>query len=877
MEAMNEAGNLMTRANLIISVAVAALLISILALMNRPEPEPAWPTKISGYSFSPLREHQDASRGIYPSTTEIDADLRFLQGKTRAVRSYTVADTLGEIPALAAPYGFKVTVGAWIDGRLESNEAELAKAIEIVNQHPNVNQLMVGNEVMLRADVSKAQLIDYLERARKAVNVPVGTAEPWHVWIRHPELAEHVDFIAVHMLPYWEGVPVDQAATFVAEKMKLLKETFPNKRIVIGEVGWPSNGRTRFGAVASESNEAIFLRQFLNHAEKKHYEYFVMEAFDQPWKQRTEGAVGAYWGVYNLDRQQKFEFTKPIVKTPEWRVLGVISVVVAVIILTFFFADSSKLKTTGRSFLAIVAYAAASAAVWIVYGYTQQYMSFSTVTVGVLLIVGMIGVVVVLLIEAHEWAEAHWIRDHRRAISVVREASDDLPMVSIHVPCYNEPPDMVIETLDALARLDYPNFEVIVIDNNTKDQAVWQPVEFHCAKLGDRFRFFHVDPLAGFKAGALNFALEHTDSEAEIIGVIDSDYTVDPSWLRDLVPQFQRPSIAIVQAPQDYRDGDASAFKAMCYAEYRGFFHIGMITRNERNAIIQHGTMTLVRRSVMDEVKGWGEWCITEDADLGLRIFEHGYEANYIAKSYGRGVMPDTFTDFKKQRLRWAYGAMQILRHHAGELFGGKKTHLNGWQKYHFIGGWLPWVADGMNLIFNLAALAWSLAMIIWPHHVDPPLMMFSMLPLAFFVFKIAKMIYLYRARVKASVGQTISAAIAGLALSHTISLAILSGLVTKSKPFFRTPKLATNQRLLKALADSREEGILLLAIWGSVIGLFFRQGTGSLDLLLWVIVMLVQSIPYLSAVWLSMISAFPSIPARWVGEARYPDVPGRQ
>ena len=123
--------------------------------------------------------------------------------------------------------------------------------------------------------------------------------------------------------------------------------------------------------------------------------------------------------------------------------------------------------------------------------------------------------------------------------------------------------------------------------------------------------------------------------------------------------------MAIVQAPQDYRDEHENAFKAMCYAEYRGFFYIGMITRNERNAIIQHGTMTLVRRAPLAAVGGWAEWCITEDAELGLRVFEAGYEASYIARSYGRGLMPDTFIDYKRQRFRWAYGAMQILRHHA--------------------------------------------------------------------------------------------------------------------------------------------------------------------------------------------------------------------
>ena len=166
------------------------------------------------------------------------------------------------------------------------------------------------------------------------------------------------------------------------------------------------------------------------------------------------------------------------------------------------------------------------------------------------------------------------------------------------MPAYNEPPQMLIETLDALARLDYPDYEVIVVDNNTQDEAVWRPVEQHCAQLGARFRFFHVDPLPGFKAGALNFALARTargrgDRRRHRQRLQGRARTGCATWC----PAFAEPNVAIVQAPQDYRDGDESAFKAMCYAEYRGFFHIGMVTRNERNAIIQHGTMTLVRRA----------------------------------------------------------------------------------------------------------------------------------------------------------------------------------------------------------------------------------------------------------------------------------------
>jgi cellulose synthase/poly-beta-1,6-N-acetylglucosamine synthase-like glycosyltransferase len=506
-------------------------------------------------------------------------------------------------------------------------------------------------------------------------------------------------------------------------------------------------------------------------------------------------------------------------------------------------------------------------------------MTLSHVLVGVVLFIGLLGVIVVLLAEAHEWAESLWMRDWRRLHKRQPLADSSLPMVSVHVPAYNEPPDMLIQTLDALAALDYPNYEVIVIDNNTSDPAIWQPVERYCEELGTRFRFFHVSPLAGFKAGALNFALQETHTDARVIAVIDSDYQVDPAWLRDLVPQFlQRPGIAIVQAPQDYRDGAESCFKAMCLAEYRGFFHIGMITRNERNAIIQHGTMTMVRRSALDEVGGWGEWCITEDAELGLRLFEQGLEATYIPKSYGRGLMPDTFIDFKKQRFRWAYGAVQIIKRHLGHLFAARRNRLTSGQRYHFIAGWLPWFADGFNLFFNLAAIGWSAAMLLVPTHFDAPLPLFAVLPMALFLFKLLKMFFLYRRRVSATVRQSIAAAVAGLALSHTIAKAIIQGIFTSGLPFFRTPKQARHSGLLRALVDAREETLMLTALWLAAAQVYWTQGADLPDARIWSIVLMLQSVPYVSALLLSIVSAFPRLPSRIVGVmAEMPDRRARQ
>ena len=861
----------------LVAIVFAAITFGLWAYLNKPVEEPEWPERgVQGMAFSPFHAGQNPAERRLPSTQQIDGDLALLSGASvNAVRTYSSLGSLGEVPRLAAKHNLKVAVGAWLDRDLKTNETEIEAAIALAKAHKNVIRLFIGNEAILRGDLTVAELGKELDRVRAAVDQPVSTAEPWHVWIDNPELVKHVDFIGVHLLPYWEGIEVGRSIDYMVSRMELLQQTFPGKRIIIGEVGWPSDGRTRESAVASASNEALFLRRFLARAKEEGYVYYIMEAFDQPWKATYEGAVGAYWGVYNVDRRPKFEFVKPIVRIPQWHTLAAISVGIAALLLGFFYVNSSTLGTRGRSFLAVVVYAAATIAVLIIHEYSQQYLTFTSVLIGAFLIFGMLGVIAVLLAEAHEWAEARWVTSRRRTLPTATMTS--WPRISIHVPAYNEPPDMLIETLDALARLDYPDFEVLVIDNNTRDEAVWRPVEAHCRTLGERFRFFHVNPLDGFKAGALNFALKQTDPAAGIVAVIDSDYQVDPQWLKDLVPGFHDPKVAIVQAPQDYRDQDDSAFKAMCYAELRGFFHIGMITRNERNAIIQHGTMTLVLREALQKTGGWAQWCITEDAELGLRLFEHGYEAHYLPRSYGRGLMPETFVDYKKQRFRWAYGAMQILRNHASALFSRRDERLTLGQRYHFVAGWLPWLADGLNLIFNLAALGWSVGMIVAPHRIDPPLMMFSILPLSLFTFKLVKLAHLYVSRVGANVRQTFAAALAGLALSHTIGLAVVKGMITRNEPFFRTPKGTRPHALAQGVAGAAQEtlmlGLLLTAAYflthvvqftpDVVLGI--PEELRGPDVSIWVAVLLIQAVPYGAALLVSLVSAL-SLPARWLG-----------
>jgi hypothetical protein len=198
------------------------------------------------------------------------------------------------------------------------------------------------------------------------------------------------------------------------------------------------------------------------------------------------------------------------------------------------------------------------------------------------------------------------------------------------------------------------------------------------------------------------------------------------------------------------------------------------------------------------------------------------------------------------------------MKGHARSLFLGKDSKLKQGQRYHFIAGWLPWVADGLNIFFTIGALLWSAAMIIVPQRVDPPLLIFAIPPLALFFFKVGKIVFLYQRAVGVNLKDAFCAAVAGLALSHTIAKAVLYGFFTKSIPFFRTPKMRSNHGLLMALAEAREEVFIMLLLWGAAIGIAVVQGMPSPDVKFWVAMLLVQSLPYLAALIMALLSSLP-------------------
>ncbi len=401
---------------------------------------------------------------------------------------------------------------------------------------------------------------------------------------------------------------------------------------------------------------------------------------------------------------------------------------------------------------------------------------------------------------------------------------DYFPRVSLHIAAYNEPPDMLIETIRSVEGIDYPNFEVVVVDNNTSDEATWGPVEEYCR---DRpgVRFVHVDPWPGYKSGALNLALDdYTDPAAEIVGVIDADYLVDPGYLRATVGYFADPKVAFVQTPQDYRDYEGSAYFTACYDAYRYFFATAMPSRNERNSIIFAGTMGLLRRPLLAEIGGWDEWCITEDAETSLRLLKAGYEGIFVSQSFGRGIMPLTFASLKSQRFRWCFGGMQILRSHWRSLMPWDRSaenRLSIGQRLDYLFGGLQWINDLILLLVSFVLLVMAALLIDGQHVAIRPLVGPTIALPAILIFTgLLRAVWALKRRDQISYGRALLAFASWLSLSFTVARACVQGLVRSDGVFLRTPKVGGAHKLRAALAAARSETALAVALWGSAIAL---------------------------------------------------------
>ena len=406
------------------------------------------------------------------------------------------------------------------------------------------------------------------------------------------------------------------------------------------------------------------------------------------------------------------------------------------------------------------------------------------------------------------------------------------PFVSLHVPAHYEPPDMVIETLRSLKAIDYPNYEIIAIDDNTADENLWRPLERWCAD--NAVKFVHLEDWPGYKSGALNYALRYSiDPRTELIGIIDADYQVDPQFLRSCAPYFEDPQLGFVQTPQDYREWEHAPFYRRLYYSYLYFFAVSQPSRNERGGAIFAGTMGLIRRRALEAVGGWDEWCITEDAELSLRLLRSGWSGMHVDRSFGRGVMPLTLEALKGQRFRWCFGGIQILRMHWRSMMPGPvddQNRMTAGQRWAYLSGAVQWYGDLLGLVFFLFLIVGGANIAFGGGLLFRKLTGFLIgaIPLLV-VLGLIRAVALLRRSTRASWRDALGAFMIWQCTALVVARASIQALYAKHAMFVRTPKTAEEARWWDAVRGNLgETGLAFLGVLGIAGALSRHSGLGG-------------------------------------------------
>ncbi|HBF13180.1 MAG TPA: beta (1-6) glucans synthase [Deltaproteobacteria bacterium] len=306
-----------------------------------PEPEISPDQRLQCVSYTPfINDEGPWTWGVVIPDKRIEDDLKILSGRFDCVRTYSVGG-LEYVPYAAEKLGMKLMLGIWVNANPIDTKREISTAIELAKKYPEtIKAIIVGNETLLRKEVPPTLLIEYINEVKaKLPSIPVTYADVWEFWLKYSQLAPHVDFVTIHILPYWEDDPVgiEGAMNHVEKIYKKLQSKFPQNKILIGETGWPSWGRPREAAFASPINQARYVRGFVALAKGKGWDYNLIEAFDQPWKRNNEGAVGGYWGLYNETRLEKGVFEGPVsfINYQKWFLLSALILSMIFILIAF--------------------------------------------------------------------------------------------------------------------------------------------------------------------------------------------------------------------------------------------------------------------------------------------------------------------------------------------------------------------------------------------------------------------------------------------------------------------------------------------------------------------------------------------------------------
>lgn len=393
------------------------------------------------------------------------------------------------------------------------------------------------------------------------------------------------------------------------------------------------------------------------------------------------------------------------------------------------------------------------------------------------------------------------------------------PFISIHIATHNEPPNILINTLQSISQSKYKNYEVVIIDNNTKDESIWKPVQEYCDCLGSKFRFFHIENLTGFKAGALNFLKKKTNPIAQYIAIIDADYEVDENFMREASKYFTNSDIAFVQFPQAYMNIDK--VNIGLDLEYQHFFQTYMNMANHFDCVMLTGTLSIFRVDVLKKIDYFKKNYLTEDAEIGLRLNQIGYRGLYVPKVVGRGLIPYDISSYKKQKSRWALGNVQILKDSVISVLTNKNLEIR--QKIGLISQLSAWINFTILPIFTVLLVA-ILRLIPNSEYVLMHKIVFvsGIVIISFLFLKAISFYFLYHN--KHSFVKMLKAYIVHIAMGSVYSLAAIKIYFMKNFIFERTNKFIETEIAVNSIKDVLFEiviglGSFILCIYHFFVG----------------------------------------------------------
>jgi exo-beta-1,3-glucanase (GH17 family) len=371
------------------ALAAAAMIAAAWAWLGGPVAMPAPPIgpgeKVPCISYAPFRGNQDPFGPDVPiDPRQIEEDLLQLKPFTDCVRTYSIDHGLDQIAGIAQRHGIKVLQGLWLSSLPDLSRQQIEGAVALANRYPDVIQaVIVGNEVLLRGEMSAPDLAKTIREVKARVPMPVTYADVWEFWLRYREIAPAVDFITIHILPYWEDfpIPVRDAPSHVESIRRRIVEAFPDKEVFLGEFGWPSAGRMREGALPSPANEARVLHEVLAIAKREKFRANLIEAYDQPWKRQLEGTVGGHWGLFDAyGRAPKFLWGEPVSNHAQWRWQALGGILLAALVFAAALAAAAgRPKQPARIWLAVAVNAAVSGTL---VGWTVANVPLESLTIG---------------------------------------------------------------------------------------------------------------------------------------------------------------------------------------------------------------------------------------------------------------------------------------------------------------------------------------------------------------------------------------------------------------------------------------------------------------------------------------------------------------